>query len=133
MINRRDQLKTTDGKSGLRWLYDYPVWSLSTLFAMAITVLMWNVFTVSHALTVDGAIRYAEQYLESLDKFRSAYSSEVVNRVKKAGIKVSADYRMHDNQILFPATFSLILARSINAGNSGVKTNLYSNYPWPWR
>ncbi|WP_372369906.1 protein kinase [Candidatus Uabimicrobium sp. HlEnr_7] len=79
------------------------------------------------------ALQYASLYTSSLTEFRSAYSSKIVNKVKKLGVKVTHDYHNKENQIPFPATFSIELAEQISKNKNGIKARLYSNFPFPWR
>ncbi|MEK7486829.1 MAG: DUF3365 domain-containing protein, partial [Planctomycetota bacterium] len=59
-------------------------------------------------------------------------SSQIVSRVKNHGIVVSHDYKK-DNEVPFPATFSIELSQKISEGKDGLKARLYSDYPFPWR
>lgn len=78
------------------------------------------------------ALQYASLYTKSLSEFRALYSSKIVSRVKNQGIVVSHDYK-NDNEVPFPATFSIELSKKISEGKDGLKARLYSDYPFPWR
>ncbi len=68
-----------------------------------------------------------------LAEFRTLYTSEVVERVRPLGIEVTHDYLNKPGAIPLPATFSMELGKRIGGNELGVKTRLYSNYPFPWR
>ena len=117
----------------LRWFYQHPLIFIGSLFVISISLIFFNIYTVANALTEESAEQYAEQYLNALSQARSTYSSEVVARVRDHGVKISQDYRTHDGHIPFPATFSIMLSNRISDDNLDIDTNLYSDYPWPWR
>ena len=117
----------------LRWFYQHPLVFIGSLFLISLCLIAVNLYTVANALTEESAEQYAEQYLNALAQARSTYSSEVVARVRDHGIKVSQDYRTHEGHIPFPATFSIMLSNRISDNNLDISTNLYSDYPWPWR
>ncbi|MEK7484291.1 MAG: protein kinase, partial [Planctomycetota bacterium] len=64
------------------------------------------------------ALQYASLYTKSLSEFRGLYSSKIVSRVKNHGIIVSHDYKK-DNEVPFPATFSIELSQKISEGKDG--------------
>ena len=117
----------------LRWFYQHPLIFIGSLFVISVSLIIINMYSVANALTEESAEQYAEQYLNALSQARATYSSEVVARVRDHGIKISQDYRTHDGHIPFPATFSIMLSNRISNDNLDIDTNLYSDYPWPWR
>lgn len=117
----------------LEWLYQHPLLFIGTLLVVSIGLILANMYTVANVLTEESAKRYAEQYLNALEQFRSTYSSEIVARLQDRGVEVSQDYRAHEGHIPFPATFSIILSQRISQEELNSNTNLYSDYPWPWR
>jgi len=121
------------GALRLRWFYQHPLIFIGSLFVISISLIIINMYSVANALTEESAKQYAEQYLNALSQARATYSSEVVARVRDHGIKISQDYRTHDGHIPFPATFSIMLSHRISDENLDIDTNLYSDYPWPWR
>ncbi len=117
----------------LKWFYQHPLIFIGSLLVLSVSLIIVNMYSVANALTEESAEQYAEQYLNALAQARSTYSSEVVARVRDHGIKISQDYRTHDGHIPFPATFSIMLSNRISDDNLDIDTNLYSDYPWPWR
>ncbi|MDH3900815.1 MAG: adenylate/guanylate cyclase domain-containing protein, partial [Gammaproteobacteria bacterium] len=117
----------------LRWFYQHPLVFIGSLFVISISLIVFNIYSVANALTEKSAEQYAEQYLNALAQARSTYSSEVVARVRDHGIGISQDYRTHEGNIPFPATFSIILSKRISDVHLDIDTNLYSDSPWPWR
>ena len=93
----------------LRWFYQHPLVFIGILFVISISLIVFNMYSVANALTEKTAEQHAEQYLNALAQARSIYSSEVVARVRDHGIGISQDYRTHEGNIPFPATFSIIL------------------------
>jgi class 3 adenylate cyclase len=117
----------------LRWFYQHPLLFIGLLFVISISLIVFNMYSVANALTEKTAEQHAEQYLNALAQARSIYSSEVVARVRDHGIGISQDYRTHEGNIPFPATFSIILSNRISDNHLDIDTNLYSDHPWPWR
>jgi class 3 adenylate cyclase len=120
-------------KRKLKWFYQHPLVFIGSLFAISICLIAINIYSVANALIEKSAEQYAEQYLNALAEARSTYSSEVVARVREHGIGISQNYRAHEGNIPFPATFSIILSNRISDDHLDIDTNLYSDYPWPWR
>lgn len=102
----------------------------------AIVIIICGLFTVLLSIQEKQqkmALQYASLYTSSLTEFRGAYSSKIVNKMKKLGVQVTHDYQDKDNAIPFPATFSIELAEQISRNKNGIKARLYSNYPFSWR
>jgi class 3 adenylate cyclase len=130
MVDSRDGTAST---RRLKWFYQHPLVFIGSLFVISISLIVFNIYSVANALTEESAEQYAEQYLNALAQARSTYSSEVVARVRDHGIGIAQDYRARDGNIPFPATFSIILSNRISNDHLDIDTNLYSDYPWPWR
>lgn len=106
---------------------------LAALAVAAVTYLMNQQWKIQNDMVEFMAKEDAKAYSEALSTFRSLYTSEVVNTVKDKGIKVTHDYKDHPDAIPLPATLTRELANKIGEEGSGVKANLYSKYPFPWR
>ncbi len=128
-----DSRRGTADTRRLKWFYQHPLVFIGSLFVISISLIVFNIYSVANALTEESAEQYAEQYLNALAQARSTYSSEVVARVRDHGIGIAQDYRTHEGTIPFPATFSIILSNRISNDHLDIDTNLYSDYPWPWR
>ena len=128
-----DRHREATGTRRLKWFYQHPLVFIGSLFVISISLIFFNIYSVANALTEESAEQYAEQYLNALAQARSTYSSEVVARVRDHGIKISQDYRAQEGHIPFPATFSIILSNRISDNHLDIDTNLYSDFPWPWR
>jgi class 3 adenylate cyclase len=128
-----EKARVTTGTRRLSWFYQHPLVFIGSLFVISISLIVFNIYSVANALTEESAEQYAEQYLNALAQARSTYSSEVVARVRDHGIKISQDYRAKEGHIPFPATFSIILSNRISDNHLDIDTNLYSDFPWPWR
>jgi len=71
----------------------------------------------------------ASSYVEVLERFRTLYTSEVVNRLPLDKIRVVHNYSELDNAIPLPATLTKMLLTE----QATVEVRLYSNHPFPWR
>ncbi len=106
---------------------------LAVLAIAAVAYLMKQQSDIQNEMVEFMAQEDAKAYSEALATFRSLYTSEVVNTVKNKGIEVTHDYEDHPGAIPLPATLTRKLAEKIGEEGSGVKANLYSKYPFPWR
>jgi signal transduction histidine kinase/type II secretory pathway pseudopilin PulG len=66
-------------------------------------------------------------------EFRQAYTVNVVQKVQAYGMKISHEYHGKLDTIPLPASASLELGQNINVKNLGVRVDLVSPYPFPWR
>ncbi|MCJ8271775.1 MAG: ATP-binding protein [Psychrosphaera sp.] len=108
--------------------------ALLTLITVAGFAIAFNYLSTASSRAMEqNAITGAQRYLEALTEFRTLYTSEVVNRVTRLGLKATHDYRDVYGAIPLPATLSMALGEKIGAHQSGAKTFLYSPYPFPWR
>ena len=116
-----------------RLLHQRTVLVLTLLFGLAAAVLLWHKFRMSRTLVQSTALQNAALYSEAIAAFRTLYTSEVVEVVRKQGITVTHDYRQHAGAIPLPVTLSMQLGKQIGSYQSGAETRLYSPYPFPWR
>ena len=96
-------------------------------------MIVWYMEKQQSTLVESISIKNAELYLGAITEFRTIYTSEVVNRLKKSNITIVHDYHKYDDAIPLPATLSMLLAQRIGLRNVGTKVRLYSPYPFPWR
>ncbi|MBI3270760.1 MAG: DUF3365 domain-containing protein [Planctomycetes bacterium] len=124
-------------RSGLdrlwRFVVERPVLTLALLACTAAGLLLWHMSALSRGLVEYKALQDAGMYADAISTFRTIYTSEVVEPVRKHGIQVTHDYTEHPGAIPLPATLSLLLGKRIGELNSGVETRLYSPFPFPWR
>jgi len=121
---------------------DNPIkYFIGRLTIPSIIILMLFSITISYkflsdstaVLANENAKNNAKRYLEAISAFRSLYTSEVVIRAKKYGMKITHDYLNVENSIPLPATLSMALGKELGKTQSDAKTFLYSPYPFPWR
>jgi signal transduction histidine kinase len=96
-------------------------------------IIIWNTSRQQSALVEAQALQSAERMTNALTEFRTIYTSEVVERVRKQGIPVTHDYKQREGAIPLPATLSMMLGNQIGARESKTRTRLYSAFPFPWR
>ena len=116
-----------------RNLHNRTILALAFLFAAAAGIVLWHNYRVSRTLVQTTALQDAQLYTEAISEFRTLYTSEVVETVRLQGITVSHDYKEHAGAIPLPVTMSMELGRRIGMHRSGAETQLYSEYPFPWR
>lgn len=66
-------------------------------------------------------------------EFRELYTKNVAKKVTMHDIKVSHEYENSMDAIPLPASLSLALGKNISVKDLGVKVDLVSPYPFPWR
>ncbi|HJZ85763.1 MAG TPA: ATP-binding protein [Polyangia bacterium] len=95
--------------------------------------LVWHIARLQRQLTAELSLADASAYSDTFHEFRSLYTTEVVDRARAAGLKVTHDYKDHDRAIPLPATFTILLGERIGQHQGGGQVRLYSDYPFPWR
>jgi signal transduction histidine kinase/CheY-like chemotaxis protein len=106
---------------------------LSILFVAAGAFLLWHQSELHSRIVVSTALQDAEAYSKALATFRTLYTSEVVERVRKQGVMVTHDYAAHEGAIPLPATLSMEIGERIWKQNEGARARLYSDCSFPWR
>ena len=117
----------------MRFLRANALWVLVFLFVVSAVSVLAFVNRVQGRLVSVMALQNAEAYSQAISEFRTLYTSEVVSAVRNKGILVTHDYKERPGAIPLPATLSMLLGKRIGESGSGVKTQLYSDFPFPWR
>ncbi len=105
----------------------------AVLFVVATGAILWHLDNLSSAQIQKAALMNAAVYSETLKEFRTLYTTEVVNTAKNHGMEITHDYKSKSGAIPLPATLSMLLGNRIGGSDSGVKSRLYSKFPFPWR
>ncbi|HIG54269.1 MAG TPA: response regulator [Candidatus Handelsmanbacteria bacterium] len=79
------------------------------------------------------SLNNARLYSSTLNELRTLYTSEVVIPAKAAGIEITHDYLTKKDAIPLPATFSMLLGNQLGDQKDGIRSRLYSPYPFPSR
>lgn len=115
------------------WLKYFRLLSF-VILAVSGFVFFRSMLAIESQITEGAAINIASNYLQTIESFRTLYTSKVVETVREQGIEVTHDYHQKKGAIPLPATFSRELGIHIaNKTNYGLKFRLYSIYPFPWR
>ena len=126
--------KVAKGRAEMsRLLHERTIFVLAVMFIIGLLVVLWYVARMQAALVTSATLQSAAVYSDALAEFRTLYTSEVVETVRKHGIEVTHDYATREKAIPLPATLSMLLGEKIGTHRSGAKTRLYSAYPFPWR
>jgi serine/threonine protein kinase len=95
---------------------------------------LWHLSCLSEQLVRSAALESAAQQSEMLYEVNNFYSADVVDRVSKAGVAATHDYRDRPGTIPLPATLTIELGRHISDKSvSGMQVRLYSDYPFRTR
>lgn len=106
---------------------------LVLLFFFATLAAVWHVSRLQSQLIESTAINDAQLLSDTLAEFRTLYTSEVVKAAKQHGLEITHDYATKEGAIPLPATLSMLLGERLGEQALGIKTALYSPYPFPWR
>ena len=117
----------------LGFLYGHIIPTLAILFSVGMLLILLNLYNLALQINKDAAESYAAVFVQSLDKFRSLYGTDVVNRVQNHGILVTSDYANHEGAIPIPSTLGIEISQQITEPGSGVQARLYSDFPFPTR
>lgn len=127
-----ESLSIRSGTPLTRWLRKHAIGVAGVLMVVGFSIVMWRQMTLCEDLINEGAIHDAAKFNRAVAEFRTVYTSEVVNRAKSVGIKVSHDYTSHAGAIPLPATLSMMLGNRLGEHGDGIQTRLYSDHPFPW-
>jgi PAS domain S-box-containing protein len=117
----------------VRLLHERTILVLTSMFCLGVMGMLWYVSHLQSNLIASTVLQDASLYSQALEEFRTLYTSEVVDTVRKHGIEVTHDYATREGAIPLPATLTLLLGKRIGAHGSGAQTRLYSPYPFPSR
>ena len=102
------------------------------LFFLISVGMIWYTNNLQENVIKSSGLHNAKLYSDAITAFRTIYTSEVISAAEQHGLKVTHDY-LGKKAIPLPATLSIMLGNKIAENGSGVNTNLYSPYPFPWR
>ncbi len=117
----------------LRLVIDHPTIMLTLLFSVGTGVILLHLEKLSEVQIQSMALQNAKLYAETLTELRAIYASEVVSTALKNGLKVDHNYKQNNQTIPLPATLGMLLGEQLANNEGGLKTKLYSAYPFPWR
>ena len=107
--------------------------ALAIVFFLSVGAMILHVSSLQSRLLRASAIYTANIFSDILIDVRTLYTSEVVQPASAFGMDVTHDYLLNENAIPLPATFSMRLGELISKRATGVRSRLYSAYPFPWR
>ena len=117
----------------LRWMEQNSLAVVGLLLISGFSVVMWYLMDTSEDLVRSFGLAEAERQTQALAEFRTLYTSEVVGKASKNGLKITHDYHERSDAIPLPATLSMELGSRLGEKNDGHATRLFSDYPFPWR
>jgi hypothetical protein len=95
---------------------------------------LWHLTSLSEDLVRSSALESAAQESEMLYEVNNFYSADVVDRVNRAGVAATHDYRDRPGAIPLPATLIIELGKHISEKSmSGMQVRLYSDHPFRTR
>lgn len=118
--------------TGRRFLAKRPVSVVVVVFVAVVASTLAHVRVVQSLLVTTQATQNAELLTGTVAEFRTVYMSEVLERLRPAGVEITHDYFLQDGAIPLPATLSMMLGNRIGAPGSGAESRLYRAYPFPW-
>jgi len=104
--------------------------ALTLLFGSVVVSMIWHLSQLQSGMIQSTALRTSQLYSTALEQFRTLYTSEVVEKVKKHGLAITHEYESRDDAIPLPATLSMMLGEQIGKQASGASSYLYSPYPF---
>ena len=118
---------------GRRFLAHRPILVVALLFLAAAAIILAHVQGLQSTLVNLQAEQNARLFTGAIAEFRTVYTSEVVERIRPAGIEIAHDYLLREGAVPLPATLSMILGNRIGGLEDGGESYLYSPYPFPSR
>lgn len=122
----------------MRWFTEKEISTKLTLIAAAggvvILISTWLTLNSLKLKSAEAAgYKAASSMAEQIATMRGFYTSEILSRAKKAGVKANYDFEQYDDVLPLPATFVHELGEHITKNDPGMKIRLYSRYPFPHR
>ena len=115
-------------------LYKQTILILTILFCIGVGIALSSMSSLSMNLIESQALQHAALSAEALNKSRTLYSANAVNRAKGIeGITVTHEYHNLKGAIPNPATYTIELGKQLSSNDSGNLIRLYSDYPFPHR
>ena len=74
---------------------NYGVMGVILLLAIGLSTMAWKALRLESELVQSIALADARQFADAITEFRTLYASEVVERVRATGTKVTHDYKDH--------------------------------------
>ncbi len=117
----------------LRWLNERLLLVLMPVVVLGTAVLLWHLFRQVNSMYQELAIQGTRLQAQTIEEFRQAYTSEVVERLRGMGIEASHDYIDKPRTIPLPATLTIELGKRLGKDRPGADVRLYSEFPFPNR
>ena len=109
--------------------------SLIIVFVVLSSISAAMIFHIHHLqenIIRSSALENAKLITNAITSFRTLYTSEVIETIQDHGIKITHDYK-RGKSIPLPATLAIMIGERIGNSGSGVRSDLYSPFPFPWR
>ena len=117
----------------LTLLFRHIILVLILVFCLGVGIALSSMSRLSSNLIASQAFQNATLSALAMNKARTLYNSEVVNRAQIVeGITVTHDYKTRSGAIPNPATYTIELGSSISTNHAST-IRLYSDYPFPNR
>jgi hypothetical protein len=107
--------------TGRRFLAKRPVSVVVVVFVAVVASTLAHVRVVQSLLVTTQATQNAELLTGTVAEFRTVYMSEVLERLRPAGVEITHDYFLQDGAIPLPATLSMMLGNRIGRGVSSLQ------------
>ena len=94
--------------------------------------MIFHIHRLQENIIRSSALENAKLITDAITSFRTLYTSEVIETIQDHGIEITHDYK-RGKSIPLPATLAIMIGERIGDSASGVRSNLYSPFPFPWR
>ena len=94
--------------------------------------MIFHIHRLQENIIRSSALENAKLITDAITSFRTLYTSEVIETIQDHGIEITHDYK-RGKSIPLPATLAIMIGERIGDSASGVRSDLYSPFPFPWR
>ena len=111
-------------------------WPMELLGGVLMASGIWVVYYTyqsSEAMVQEYAVESAEIHANAVTQFRNFYTEELMPRAMRNGMAITHDYKLRDDALPLPATFTIDLGHFLSKADGGTQVRLYSDQPFPWR
>ncbi len=106
------------------------VWGWLLLICMTISAILFILFHLRQDIIEESGATFSASHTSLINTFRSIYTKEVVQKVKKYGMQITLHPKEHHNEIPLPVSIILLIAEQLKQDKSELSFKLYSAYPF---
>ncbi|MDD5394805.1 MAG: ATP-binding protein [Thiothrix sp.] len=119
--------------SGHGFFTRYILFILTAILVVGAAVAFWFDYQQNQQINEEMAIYEANEFADSINRFRMFYSEQIVPRAQASGIQLTHDYLNKPGTLPVPSALMADLSKSLAQDNDAeYQMRIYSAHPFPW-